>query len=177
MADAIRRRNRGAVKRLEDPASILRSEGVEESAIWRVSPLVRLDPDSGCLVWQLSVTNTGSPQISVGHRCVLVARFLYAAAGKLKEDSTLLRTCENKRCVRPSHRIQVERAAGAWAASYRRRPSRKLSDAQLAVLRIYLEREAKRRIKVFRRLARRWGFHVETLRSAAKEGRWQWLEP
>jgi hypothetical protein len=81
----------------------------------------------GCLEWTGACTGSGRPALKHHGRTVYVARLvLRAALGRpLKPQMLACHTCDNPRCVEPSHLHEGDHARNlrdAWARKRRTRP-------------------------------------------------------
>lgn len=80
-------------------------ETPEERALSRV----RLNPDTGCLLWQGTV-NRGTPALSVGGQNRSPARVIYEGInGAIADDTYLYHECGQSICVNPAHLVPAPR--------------------------------------------------------------------
>ena len=57
-----------------------------------------------CWEWTAAMTNSGYPQIARNYRTEYAHRITYELAhGPIPQDQTIVRKCNNQRCVNPAH--------------------------------------------------------------------------
>jgi hypothetical protein len=71
----------------------------------------RADPETGCWVWQGSITQKGYGQLKENGRVVFAHRAYYIRAkGPIRDGLVLDHLCRNPRCVNPDHLEAVPQA-------------------------------------------------------------------
>lgn len=72
----------------------------------------RVEPETGCWVWQHSLNRDGYGQVRVGRRVVPAHRWAYAQLIG-PPDGTLEHQCRQRACINPQHLIPVSRGENA----------------------------------------------------------------
>src|SRR4051812_29508155 len=74
------------------------------SAARRLAHHSKVDPLSGCHVWQSSTTSNGYPQISFGGRPRLAHRLAWTVKhGQIPAGLDVCHRCDERRCINPDH--------------------------------------------------------------------------
>ena len=121
----------------------------------RLAPKTRIDPLSGCHIWQGACNRSGYPRISILGKTQLLHRFLWIARyGPIPAGMVLCHRCDERRCINPDHhfvgthqanmedmtqkrRARRERAA-ADAKGHKPPPALDVPEAELTPIRIYV---------------------------------------
>jgi len=89
-----------------------------------------IDPNSGCWIWQRSLTPQGYGHLTINNKQVLAHRFLYVQQnGYLSDNYELDHLCSNKACVNPNHLEPVSHAENC-----RRGPKAKLNWRDIEII-------------------------------------------
>lgn len=121
----------------------------------RLAPKTRIDPLSGCHIWEGACNRDGYPRLSVLGKTQLLHRFLWIARyGPIPSGMVLCHRCDERRCINPDHhfvgthranmddmmqkrRARRERAA-ADAKGHSPPPALDVREEELTPIRIYV---------------------------------------
>jgi hypothetical protein len=109
----------------------------------RLIHYTKVDPVSGCHIWQASTRDTGYGQLHLHGRNLLAHRVAWEIKhGSIPKGMNLCHRCDERRCINPDHLFIASQSANMADRSRKDRARRRLAHADrrrsdVAIVRLY----------------------------------------
>jgi hypothetical protein len=110
----------------------------------RLTHYTRIDPVSGCHIWQASTRDTGYGQLHLHGQNLLAHRVAWTNRhGPIPKGMNLCHRCDERRCINPDHLFVASQSVNMTDHAQKKRARRRLAERDrharddVAVVRLY----------------------------------------